>query len=150
MLDAGDQIMMAITVMEAGPSDRETVLKFYHQLVLAHGQERTLDGSREKLDRILSAPYRVHLLRNGDETIGSAVWMEMGDHVFIRHFTIDTQMRGRGLGAPAFAALAAACFPGREVELDVSTDMDVPLAFWQAQGFHPVGTLLRRDLKEDL
>lgn len=150
MFDARDQIMTAITVAEAGPADRETVLRFYHQLVLAHGHERTLDGSREKLGQILSAPYRVHLLRRADQIVGSAVWMEMGDHVFIRHFTIDTAVRGQGVGAAAFAALEAACFSGREVELDVSTGMEAPLAFWQAHGFHPIGTLLRRDMKEDL
>ena len=148
MFDAPENLMDTITVEEAGAGDRECVLDFYIQLVEAHGVHRSRVEAKQHLDRILSAPYRVHLLRQGDRIIGSAVWMEMGDHVFLRHFTIDASLRGQGLGAQAYAALEAACFSGREVELVARGESATASAFWLAQEFKPVGSALIRDARE--
>ncbi|MEM1275189.1 MAG: GNAT family N-acetyltransferase [Pseudomonadota bacterium] len=137
-----------IEVIEAAPGDMPELVRLYQQLCAAHGSVYPLEEAERRLAVILKAPYRANLFREDSETVGSALWMEMGDHIFLRHFTIDEDHRRGGIGARAFRALETACFPEREIELNATDLMAGPETFWKSQGFKPVGTALRRDAKE--
>ena len=146
---AQDRMTADLTLHEAGPGDFDTLIPFYRQLVEAHGATRSPVQAVKRLTTLHAAGHRFTLFRRGETPVGAVTWIDLGDHIFIRHFTIDRALRGQGLGAAGFAALRAAHFPGREVELSASVELDAPLKFWTAQGFYPVGHTLRLDSDED-
>jgi len=90
-----------------------------------------------------------YFLVRGGERIGYAALKDMGDHMFVRHFVISEALRGQGMGARAFRALEAACFPGRQIRLDASCELPGPRAFWESQGFAVMGYAMRRSAQTE-
>ncbi|MEM8793610.1 MAG: GNAT family N-acetyltransferase [Pseudomonadota bacterium] len=137
-----------IEVVEATPADMGELVRLYRQLCTVHGVELRLDEADRRLTTILSAPYRANLFREEHSVVGSALWMDMGDHVFLRQFTVDEQRLRSGVGTRAFRALKAACFPGRDVELSATNLMKGSEKFWKSQGFEALGTAFRSAAEE--
>ena len=100
-------------------------------------------GLLGRADEMIRANRICFLRRDGAE-IGYAAMHDMGDHMFIRHFVIDRSLRRAGIGSAAFQALRQTCFPGRQVRLDASHEMEGPRTFWEAQGFQVMGYSMRR------
>ena len=138
------QMTHSLDVIPATASYRPALIELYRQLCSAHGVEHSPAEAASRLERILSAPYECSMILDTNGVIGSGIWMEMGDHVFLRQFTIDVSRRRQGFGSQAFSALATAYFEEREIELSATNLKNGPIEFWTRLGFKPVGTTMRR------
>ena len=132
-----------IEVVQEKAPDRARVAGWIGQLYSAHGHEMDRGGLLGRADEMIRANRICFLRRDGAE-IGYAAMHDMGDHMFIRHFVIDRSLRREGIGSAAFEALRQACFPGRQVRLGASHEMEGPRTFWEAQGFQVMGYSMRR------
>ena len=131
--------------MEPGKrADRDDVARFIGQLYDATDYHLEWQALQGRADDMLAAGPVYFLCRNGAR-IGYAALKDMGDHMFIRHFVIDRDLRGSGVGSRAFAALERTCFPGRQSRLDASHMVEGPRAFWESQGYEVMGYTMRRD-----
>lgn len=140
--------MSEIRIVPAAAEDHPLIADYIGQLYNAAGTVRTGRDVHEQRASDMLAAGPCYLLHRGDAVIGYAALKDMGDHIFVRHFVIDADLRGAGLGARAFGALQAACFPGRQVRLDASCDVPGPRAFWESQGFKVMGYTMRRDAED--
>ena len=136
-----------IEVVEDPRPDPTRVGAWIGQLYGAHGYDLDEDGLLGRAEAMIAANRICFLHRDGSE-IGYAALHDMGEHMFIRHFVIDKEMRREGIGQAAFGALEAACFPGRQARLDASHTVIGPREFWEAQGFRIMGYTMRRDAGE--
>lgn len=65
--------------------------------------------------------------------------------VFVRHYCIARDFRRRGLGRAAFERIVSDCFPeGATLELEVLESNPSGRLFWEALGFRPYCTTLKR------
>jgi len=66
--------------------------------------------------------------------------------VYVRHYMVARGFRRRGVGRAAFERIVAECFdPRATVELDVLAGNPRGRAFWDALGFQPYATTLKRE-----
>mgnify|MGYP004470010155 CR=1 FL=1 len=81
--------------------------------------EQRLPASQE---RIFSDPeYKFLLIRDGGEFAGLLLCWENDDFVYVEHFCILPELRGRGLGERALAGL---CAQGKSVILEIDPPVD--------------------------
>ena len=117
-----------------------------------------LSGKPDDADALARAAERFALnLRHGcratgfrldGRLVGYALWLDLGDHVFLRQFVIDAGHRGRGLGREAFRRLVAEVLPPRgEIRLEVMEGG--PQGFWSGLGFAPRSTGMRLALERE-
>ena len=71
----------------------------------------------------------------GEPPVAFASLQDAGDHMVIRHFTVEKAERGKGRGRAAFEALEAHAFPGRPSRLYASMEIPEPRAFWEKMGY---------------
>lgn len=132
-----------IVITPAGEADLPALARLSVQLAAALGGSQTPEVARGRFASHLRHGYRVAAFRSGEAIIGYALWLDLGDHVFLRQFVIDAPLRGRGLGRALFERLAAEVFPPRrEIRLDVLHGG--PVGFWSALGFATKTTGMRR------
>lgn len=132
-----------IVIAPAGEADLLALARLRVQLAAVHGGQLTVEAARERLAGNLRHSYRVTAFRAGEAIVGYALWLDLGDHVFLRQFVLDEALRGRGLGRELFERLAAEAFPPRrEIRLDVLHGG--PAGFWTALGFAAKTTGMRR------
>ncbi|MGF1503233.1 MAG: GNAT family N-acetyltransferase [Paracoccaceae bacterium] len=137
----------AITVEPATVASLMALAPLYVMLSEAHRKAITEAAAAAKLRLMFEAGARGALFSQHGRVIGSAMWMEMGDHVFIRHFVIEPALRGRGVGRKIAARLVAEQIGAhREIRLEAALPQTV--AFWEGCGFDPRGTALGRVPKE--
>ena len=93
----------------------------------------------------LVGDWRVDLILADGETAGYAVYRPQANEyfptrprTFLRHFYVERELRGRGVGRRAFAALVAERFPpGGEVVLEVLESNPGGRRFWERMGLWP-------------
>lgn len=142
----------AVDFGPVGADALDALAPLYVQLNRAHPRpdvaEITAARAARKLGLMLGAGHRACLFRHGGIVLGYTVWMEMGDHLFIRNFLIAEGYRGCGLGRSLFARLRAEVWgPDREIRLEAA---GAPaLGFWQAMGLTSWSTGLRLDPQGD-
>ncbi|MEM8793609.1 MAG: GNAT family N-acetyltransferase [Pseudomonadota bacterium] len=129
-----------VTFAAAGRRDLDDLARLYVQM----SSDYPVDQAAEKVGKMLDAGHGAALMRNGAEPIGCILWMDMGDHVFVRNYVIAEGHRGRGLGAALFHRLRAEVLPPKPLRLEASEDG--ARAFWSKQGFGPWSTGMRDDL----
>ncbi|MEL6476905.1 MAG: GNAT family N-acetyltransferase [Pseudomonadota bacterium] len=119
----------------------------YVQLDRAHGGKITREQATEKLGLMLQAGHRAVLFRRQGLALGMAIWMDMGDHVFLRNFVIDRDHRREGFGAALFARWRSDLLPaGTKLRLEVGALH--AQKFWERQGFSIWSTGMRLDPRE--
>ena len=138
-----------IALVPAGPANLPVMAALYVQMYTSHGAVTSPSDAQAKLTLMLDAPHQQGVLfRLSNQTLGFAIWADMGDHIFIRDYLIDAAHRRRGLGAALFARLRAEYLPqDRPLRLEASADH--ALAFWKAQGFHMWSSGMRTDLLQE-
>lgn len=127
----------AIVVRAANPAEIDRLADLVFQLWEAH--EDAVSDTAAARDRAadLMQTSDVKFFEQDGAVIGYAALQDLGDYMLVRHFVINTPVRGRGTGRAAYDALATACFPGRAVRLDAAIHVPGPRAFWEALGFVP-------------
>ncbi|TVQ54565.1 MAG: GNAT family N-acetyltransferase [Rhodobacteraceae bacterium] len=105
--------------------------------------------ARDHVRTLLRAGHRAWLAQDGGETVGYAMVRDNGDHLCLRHFVIDAGRRRQGLGR-RFAGLLAERHGRPAMRLDVMMTDDRARAFWEALGFAPTATNMRRAETESL
>ncbi|MEM1164478.1 MAG: GNAT family N-acetyltransferase [Pseudomonadota bacterium] len=136
--------MSGFGIIPGGPEDRDAVAAFIGQLYAAHDYNMDWPALQTRADEMLAAGP-VFFIEQSDRRIGYAALKDMGDHMYVRHFVIDQEQRGKGMGSSAFKALQAAQFAGRQVRLDAPHETPGPKAFWERQGFAVMGYTMRRN-----
>jgi len=133
----------------AGNADIPVLAGFYVQMYAAHGHRIGPEAASAKLAKMLQAPGQSALMfKHGERPLGFVIWVDLGDHVFIRNYVIDAAHRGRGLGSALFARLRDEILPpGRPVRLEATADPS--LRFWKAQGFSAWSSGMRSDAIEE-
>ncbi|MEM0945136.1 MAG: GNAT family N-acetyltransferase [Pseudomonadota bacterium] len=139
------EIGAEVSFQPAGLAELEALVGFYVELDRSHGQETPEPACRAKVKAMLEVGTHAALITSAGRPIGSVMWRDMGDHWFIRNFTLTASARGRGLGRAAVARLGE-IMPGKPIRLEASAEG--PGKFWTAQGFTAWSTGYLRDLKE--
>ncbi|MEO0819241.1 MAG: GNAT family N-acetyltransferase [Pseudomonadota bacterium] len=133
-----------VALLPAGREALPVLVELYNQMLAAHGDSMAADAICEKLGKGLDAGQRATLFRHARRTVGFVVWADLGDHVFIRNFLIDEDLRRQGLGRTLFERFRTECLaPGTPLRLEASADH--ALRFWEAMGFAAWSTGMRLD-----
>jgi len=113
-----------VSLTPTGAAELPVLARLYVQMYEVHGVPLTTEAASAKLAKMLQAPSQHGLLfEHGDQPIGFIIWAELGDHVFIRDYLIDTAYRGRGLGAALFTRLRSESLPSKlPIRLEASAD----------------------------
>lgn len=130
--------------MRAGEGDLPALAALYVQLAAAHGESYTGERAAAKLGKALAAGHEAVLFRHRGAVIGNVLWIDLGDHVFIRNYVIDAGHRGRGLGAALFCRFRAE-FLGPDTPVRLEASADYSRAFWAALGFREWSVGMRAD-----
>lgn len=124
-------VIEPLTLTEA---DKRLTAELSCEFSAAYGYRTTPQEEAVQIDPMLDAGHRVTALWRDSAAIGAAIWMDMGDHVFIRRFWLTAAVRGQGLGRVFFQRLVNDVFPhSRQVRLEVRDDG--PKGFWTDLGF---------------
>ncbi|MEM1275188.1 MAG: GNAT family N-acetyltransferase [Pseudomonadota bacterium] len=129
-----------VTLQQAGRRDLAELARLYVEL----SPDYTIERAAEKVSQMLSGGHGAVIMRHGEVAIGSILWMDMGDHVFIRNYVIVGGYRRAGLGSGLFARLKAELLPAKPIRLEASEDG--ARTFWGKQGFALWSTGMRNDL----
>ena len=136
-----------LTLVAASDAEMTVVGRLLQQMAADHGVTFDLDHETRLARTLVGAGHRATLFMDGDRPAGFCMWIDLGDHVFIRQFMIDPAHRGQGLGRAIFTRLRAEVFPPKaKFRLEVQT----PAAerFWSALGFVVKSTGMQLDLPE--
>ncbi|MEM7178036.1 MAG: GNAT family N-acetyltransferase [Pseudomonadota bacterium] len=131
----------AVVFSPAGQAQMDTLARLYVQLSAAHDDAYSAEEAAAKLARVLAAGAKAVVMTHGDRLIGSALWMDMGDHYFIRNYVIEESCRGQGLGGALVARLRAEILSDKPIRLEASAGHS--RRFWAAQGFEQWSTGFR-------
>ncbi|MEM7189186.1 MAG: hypothetical protein AAF439_06215 [Pseudomonadota bacterium] len=121
------------------PTDLAGSARLFVQMYEALGYDVTLDAAPARLQGMIDAGFQLTELRDGDDVIGFALWIDLADYVFIRSFAIDADRREGGLGRTFFERLKAEVLPVRP-EYRIEVVATGPHGFWQSLGFEPKTT----------
>lgn len=113
----------------------------------------TLEQLEARMRGFLEGDWRVLLLLVDGAIAGYVIYQLRRDEyfpeqpeVFVRHYLVRREFRGRGLGRRAFEKLAAEHFPpGAVISLDVLASNPGGYRFWTKLGFQPYCTHMRRN-----
>lgn len=134
--------MGGLSVRAATADDGAFAVRMIGQLWEAHGEDDyDADSLAARTDEILRT-CDCYVI--GDPPIAFASLQEAGDHVLIRHFSVEAAERGKGTGRAAFDALEAAVFPGRTSRLYASMTHPGPRAFWEKMGYGTYAYCMQR------
>ena len=132
-----------LTLTPAGAADLPSLAALYVQMSRAHGHQISREDAAAKLAKGLAAGQGAMLFRKDQTLLGMIIWMDCGDHVFVRNFVIDRDHRREGRGSALFQRWRREVTGGREIRLETSALH--AQAFWQAQGFAVWSTGLKLD-----
>jgi ribosomal protein S18 acetylase RimI-like enzyme len=110
------------------------------------GVSKSLSHLEERLRRWLTDPeYSATIFELDDAFAGYALVHLYPDEAYIRHFYIDPDFRGSGVGRFACEYLMrAVVLPGGRVSLDVLVSNNGGLQFWRAMGFREYSIVMER------
>ncbi|MEM9781641.1 MAG: GNAT family N-acetyltransferase [Pseudomonadota bacterium] len=138
----------AIRLRRAGFDDIDALAAMYLSLYAAYDEVWPLDSVRHKVRQRLAAGCRAMLFEHDDRPIGAAVWIDIGDHVFLLTYVIDRPYRSQGLGAALFARLRDEQI-GADREIRLETFGEHAPRFWRGCGFEPSFQGMRLCTEED-
>lgn len=134
--------MGRLAVRAASGDDMPLAVRLIGQLWEAHGEDDYDDASlAARADEILRT-CDCYVI--GDPPVAFASLQDAGDHMVIRHFSVEATERGKGIGRAAFEALEAHAFPGRASRLYASMDIPGPRAFWEKMGYDLYAYVMQR------
>lgn len=136
---------MSAPALRAARREEAGVLAVLVQgLLTAHGAAPDPEKAAARAAHLL-ADYDVVFFTQADAIIGYAASIDHGDHVFLRHFALAPDHRGRGLGRAAFALFCDERLGGRELRLDAAMHIPGPRAFWEKMGLRVAAWSMKRD-----
>jgi GNAT superfamily N-acetyltransferase len=102
-----------------------------------HRNRMTVPELAERMARFLSAEgYSARKLALAGRTIGYCLFLEAGDHVYVRQFYVVPELRSRGLGRQAFALLRETVWGAeRYLRVEVLARNRRGWDFWRSLGF---------------
>lgn len=121
------------------PTDLTGCSRLFVQMYQALGYDVSIETAPRRLNGMLEAGFQLTELRDGDDVIGFALWVDLADYVFIRSFAIDQNRRADGLGREFFEKLKAEVLP-RRPEYRIEVVESGPHGFWKSIGFEPKTT----------
>lgn len=130
-------------------SDLKTLSALYVQLDTEHATREgrkaiTTVEAGAKLRLGIDAGQRAMLFRLEGVAVGMIIWMDMGDHVFVRNYVIDGGYRRQGLGHALFERFRHEVI-GIERALRLEASAEPPQRFWESCGLTVWSTGLRID-----
>jgi GNAT superfamily N-acetyltransferase len=146
---------MQIVIRAAQAEDLPLLAEMNRRLIADEGSRNPmrLAELESRMRDWLASEWRITLFETASAVIGYALYRLGQDAYFperpvvnVRHFFIERDRRGRGLGREAFEALARERFPaGCRIELDALTTNAGGLRFWQKLGFEAYAVVLVRE-----
>lgn len=133
----------SVMLRRGGMADLKVLAGLYHALYAAYGEAFPDAVLRKKVADRLGAGCTAILFEHDGTAIGSAVFIDIGDHVFLLTYVIAPDHRARGLGGALFARLRDEII-GADREIRLEATGDFAPGFWQAQGFDAWTTGMRR------
>jgi GNAT superfamily N-acetyltransferase len=134
--------MGGLAVRAANAHDLLLATRLIGQLWEAHGEDNyDVDSLAVRADEIMRT-CDCYVI--GDPPVAFASLQDAGDHMVIRHFSVEAAERGKGVGRAAFEALEAHAFPGRASRLYASMDIPGPRAFWEKMGYDLYAYVMQR------
>ncbi len=131
-------------VRPATEDDLPRAVALIGQLWQAHDEDDYDDASlRARTEQIMQT-RDCYMIEHEGASLAFASLQEAGDHVVVRHFSLEASERGKGLGRAAFQALEAHAFPGRNSRLYASNRHPGPKAFWEKMGYHVFAYTMER------
>jgi GNAT superfamily N-acetyltransferase len=150
----------ALSLRPASAGDLALLAAMKRRLIEDEGSYNpmALPELEQRMRALLEGGWRVDLFCVGAACAGYALYQLRRDDydpqlqvVFVRHFYLERDLRGHGLGRQAFELLAAKRFPaGCQVALDVLASNPAGLAFWTRLGFQLYATSLKLNLKFEI
>ena len=122
-------------VRDATLDDLPFATRMVGQLWEAHAFDDYDDAMLAERSAEIMDHCECYVIEHEGAPLGFASLQEQGDYKLIRHFSVERDRRGKGLGRAAFQALEAAVFPGRKSRLYASTELAGPKAFWERMGY---------------
>ncbi|MEL6481891.1 MAG: GNAT family N-acetyltransferase [Pseudomonadota bacterium] len=139
----------AFTLCDAETTDVASLAPLYLDLLVAHGEAGTLPAAAERLEGKMRHGYRITMLCLDARPVGYAMWFDLGDDIFIRHFAIGRDHQGQGLGRMFLERLVRERLPARDmIRLDAS--VEPARRFWGTMGFEEKARVMRRPMAEML
>jgi len=126
-----------MNVAIATNDDVETLAKLNHVLIQDEGHRNSMSVPEliERMRKWLQTSYTAALFTSHDHTVGYALWCKESEYIYIRHFFIASEFRGKGTGKQAFDLLNANYWANHRLRLDVLINNQRGIAFWKAVGF---------------
>ena len=119
-------------------NDLAILAKMNLNLIRDEGHRNTMDESqlKERMKSWLSSDYKAVLFSENNEPIGYALWRKDEEFLYVRHFYIRPEDRGKGLGKAAFHWLRQNKWSQElQLRLEVLIGNQAGIAFWRAVGF---------------
>ncbi len=145
---------MEITLHLAGSNDVPTLAVLNRQLIEDEHSRNpmSLEELEARMRRWIEGDWSAVLISLDDQVAGYCLFQIRRDEyfpeqpvVYIRHYCIARGFRKRGLGREAFERIVAEWFPAEAtLELEVLESNPPGRAFWNALGFKPYCTTLKR------
>lgn len=115
-------------------SDLAGVARLFAQMYSVPVQE-----AHSRLSAMQQGKWQVTELVDDEGAVAFALWVDLGEYVFLRSYAVDAEQRVEGLGRTFFERLRGEVLPqGKTIRLEVANDG--PHGFWAKMGFAQVTT----------
>jgi len=138
---------------EAAEADAPLLARMNKRLIEDEGSPNpmSLEHLQSRMEGWFQDGWRVLLFDGEAGCVGYALFQQRADNyfpekavVYVRHFFIEREYRGSGLGSRVFSLLKEQLFPRPcTIVLDVLATNPRGLHFWQEQGLQPYCTTLK-------
>ena len=147
MGDGAQGSVSGLQISTVGRAEIGTVLALFRGMYPDRAARESVAETEQALAMMLERGWSITALVDGDGAVGFALWIDLGEYVFLRSFAIAPARRTAGLGAQFIDRLCRDVFPnGIQVRIEVA--QDGPQAFWRQQGFEAMTTGLWKTTKE--
>jgi len=133
-----------ISVRPATPADLPLVTSLLRQLWESEELDDYDDAILASRAAELMEQCTVYMMESEGIAVAFASLKDQGDHMLIRHFSLEERERGKGLGRAAFEALEAHAFAGRTSRLYATIHFPGPRAFWEKMGYGAIAYTMER------
>ena len=146
---------MAVLIRSAELNDVPLLAQMNDRLVEDQGSQNPFslrDLEQRFSEWLETGAYQIDVVLEHDQIVGYTVYQQRSDYyysdqkvVYVRHFYIEREKRGRGLGRAAFQMLVQTRFPkGHAITLDVVATNLTGQSFWSKLGFTPYFIAMKR------
>jgi GNAT superfamily N-acetyltransferase len=131
----------------ATPADCDCLAEMNGQLIRdeGHRNSMTIDELTLRMRNWLAGEYQAVLFETEGKPAGYALFRLEPEHVYLRQFFVEPEMRRQGIGRAAIEHLRIHFWQVRpRLRLDVLTGNVQAIAFWRSVGFEDYCLTLER------